>query len=101
MDWFDKIDQLQAKYNNLLTRTKAAEDALVAQTCSGSEFFIRDGDGFRVDVPACVEYIKRVRISQHETIKRVIYENKNLKQENINLKNDIQNLTYVINMLTL
>jgi hypothetical protein len=56
----------------LLARAKAAEDALLHLTCSGSEFFIRDGDGFRVDVPACVAYIRRVRESQHATIVREI-----------------------------
>lgn len=64
----------------LLARAKAAEDALLNLTCSGSEFFIRDGDGFRVDVPACVAYIRRSRDSQHEAIKRALFRAKDAER---------------------
>ena len=39
-------------------RIKRAEDCLLGFTPSGSEYFNRDGDGFRVDVDACERVIR-------------------------------------------
>jgi hypothetical protein len=39
-------------------RLKRAEDCLLGFTPSGSEYFNRDGDGFRVDVDACERVIR-------------------------------------------
>ena len=39
-------------------RLKRAEDTLLGFTPNGSEYFCRDGDGFRVDVDACERVIR-------------------------------------------
>lgn len=44
-------------------RLKAAEDLLLSFTPGGSEYFRRDGDGFRVDIEACGAVIKEQRMS--------------------------------------
>lgn len=45
-------------------RAKEAGTALLNLTCSGSEFFKRDGENFYVDVPACEAYIREARKRQ-------------------------------------
>ncbi len=44
--------------------------ALTGLTCSGSEFFIRKGERYTADIPACLEYIRRARESQHTAMMR-------------------------------
>lgn len=39
-------------------RLKTAEDTLLSFTPNGSEYFLRDGEGFRVDVAACERVIR-------------------------------------------
>lgn len=75
----DKLRMAEKALNHYKDRAKIAEDALLGLTCSGSEFFLRHGDGYRVDVQACVVYIRKIKENQHNTIKRVMIEVKRLQ----------------------
>lgn len=52
----------------LLDEIAALTKALTGLTCGGSEFFIRKGDRYVADIPACVEYVRRFEQGQHEYI---------------------------------
>jgi hypothetical protein len=45
----------------LLAENAALTKALTGLTCGGSEFFIRKGDRYVADIPACVGYVQRAR----------------------------------------
>lgn len=49
----------------LLEENAALTKALTGLTCGGSEFFIRKGDRYVADIPACVGYVQRAREADH------------------------------------
>lgn len=46
--------------------------ALTGLTCGGSEFFVRKGERFTADIPACLDYIRRSREGQSAVLKGAI-----------------------------
>jgi len=50
---------------DLLAENAALTKALTGLTCGGSEFFIRKGDRYVADIPACVGYVQRAREAAH------------------------------------
>lgn len=65
-------DTKTAEVVDLLDEIAALTKALTGLTCSGSEFFIRKGDRYTADVPACVDYVRKTREMQHRIIVREI-----------------------------
>lgn len=52
----------------LLAENAALTRALTGLTCGGSEFFIRKGDRYAADIPACVGYVRGIREHQHRML---------------------------------
>ncbi|MBA1159363.1 hypothetical protein [Microvirga mediterraneensis] len=82
------IQHLLKERDEAIARAKTAEKALVKQTPDGSEFYKRDGDGYRVDVEACLAYIAKRRESQHNTICQNVRARKSLETENASLREE-------------
>jgi len=51
--------------DELTAESAALTKALTGLTCGGSEFFVRKGDRYVADIPACVGYVKRARDDAH------------------------------------
>lgn len=63
-----KAEALQSQLSEREGEVAELTKALTGLTCGGSEFFSRKGERFVADIKACVDYISRLRTSQHETI---------------------------------
>lgn len=59
---------------------KEAGDALLKLTPGGSEYFVRDGDGYRVDVRACMAIINHKRERAWEALKGVVLARRELAE---------------------
>ena len=57
----EQADRIAALEEEVADLTKA----LTGLTCGGSEFFIRRGERFVADIPACVEWVRRSKQDAH------------------------------------
>lgn len=74
-----QIARLQERVRELEQFVDEATKALTGLTCGGSEFFIRDGYGFKADIPACVAWIKQSREDLLAKIRDLALENRKLR----------------------
>lgn len=58
----------------LLDEIGALTKALTGLTCGGSEFFIRKGDRYLADIPACIAWVRRGREDSHKNLVRALSE---------------------------
>lgn len=67
--WQAKAEMAMAEVERLRGLLKESNNALVSLTPNGSEFYVRDRDGYRVDVQACMAYILDKNLRQFRQIK--------------------------------
>lgn len=70
----EAIGRLEAENAALLDEIGALTKALTGLTCGGSEFFIRKGERYVADIPACVAWVRRAKEDSHKNLVRTIKE---------------------------
>jgi hypothetical protein len=72
--------RLTEQVSALETESAELTKALTGLTCGGSEFFIRKGDRFVADIPACVEWVRRAKMDAHKRSVEAMRETKELRE---------------------
>jgi len=72
------MTDLRARCAELEAHRKELGDALLRFTPGGSEFFLQDGDGFKVDAKACEAIIREKMDALHEARCRVVQQGREI-----------------------
>ncbi len=85
-----EIAALRAQVERLTAHRKQAGDALLRFTPSGSEYFLCDNDGFRVDPDACAAIIQNKMDKLHEARRTVALQRKEIERLTTITEDDVE-----------